>query len=322
MISVYAHEPGKPLRVATSARGLAEDLANEAVFLWVDLEAATDDERVVLGSVFRFHPLAIEDCIHSSQTPKVEEYDDYLYMVLHGVTPNATPDSFETIELDAFIGRRFLVTHHDGSSRSINEVKARLAKSERPIARGPAHLLHEILDQVVDHYVPVMESLEERIEVIEEEILANGACDLMSRILRLKRTILRFRRIAAQEREILHRLSRGEFDIVSDDARPYYRDVFDHLFRISDLAETYRDLVQGLMEGYMSVASQRLNEVMKRLTIIASILMPCTLIAGIYGMNFYNMPEIKTEWGYFAALGAMVIVAAVQIIIYRRKGWL
>lgn len=308
--------------MTTSPVGLADELKNPAVVVWVDLEAATDDERSVLANVFKFHPLAIEDCIHASQTPKVEEYDDYLYMVVHGVTPNATPDSFETIELDAFIGRRFLVTHHDGSSRSINEVKARLAKSDRSIARGPAYLLHEILDQIVDHYVPVMESLEERIETIEGEVLATNSHELMSKILRLKRTILRFRRIAAQEREILHRLSRGEFDLVDESARPYYRDVFDHLFRISDLAETYRDLVQGLMEGYMSVASQRLNEVMKRLTIIASILMPCTLIAGIYGMNFQNIPELKTDWGYFAALGAMVVVAGVQIFIYRRKKWI
>jgi magnesium transporter len=190
--------------------------------------------------------------------------------------------------------------------------------------RGPGYLLHQILDQVVDFYSPVLDDFDERIDRLEDDIfrLRRPNNEILSEIMDLKRSVLRLRRISGKQMDILHRMSRGEFSLIPQDMRPFYRDVYDHLVRVVDLADSYRDLISGSLEAYLSVVSNRLNEIMKVLTIFSAIMLPLTFIAGVYGMNFENMPELHSRYGYYAVWAIMVVVAIGMLLFFRRRGWI
>jgi magnesium transporter len=184
--------------------------------------------------------------------------------------------------------------------------------------------LHQILDQVVDYYSPVLDDFDERIDQLEDDIftLKRPNNEILSEIMDLKRSVLRLRRISGKQMDILHRMSRGEFWLIPEDMRPFYRDVYDHLVRVVDLAESYRDLISGSLEAYLSVVSNRLNEIMKVLTIFSAVMLPLTFIAGVYGMNFENMPELHSRYGYYAVWGIMAIVAVGMLLFFKRRGWI
>jgi magnesium transporter len=185
-------------------------------------------------------------------------------------------------------------------------------------------LLHQILDQVVDFYSPVLDSFDDRIDRLEDDIftLKRPNNEILSQIMDLKRSVLRLRRISGKQMDILHRMSRGEFSLITEEMRPFYRDVYDHLVRVVDLAESYRDLISGSLEAYLSVVSNRLNEIMKVLTIFSAIMLPLTFIAGVYGMNFENMPELHSRYGYYATWAIMICVAVAMLLFFKRRGWI
>jgi len=191
--------------------------------------------------------------------------------------------------------------------------------------RGPAFLLHQILDRVVDYYSPVLDDFDDRIDRLESGIFASNQPnnEILSQIMDLKRSVLRLRRISVKQMDVLLRMSRGEFsDLIPEEMRPFYRDVYDHLVRVVDLAENYRDLISGSLEAYLSVVSNRLNEIMKVLTIFSAIMLPLTFIAGVYGMNFENMPELHSRYGYYAVWALMIVVAIGMLLFFRRRGWI
>src|SRR5689334_12645690 len=260
---------------------LPELLQDQANVIWVDMDAPTDKDERVLLDVFHFHPLTVEDCRENRHYPKVEEFHDYIYFIVHGVTANTSPDRFNTIELDGFLGPNYVITYHHDMFRSINNVKQLLRTTPVACQRGPAFLLHQILDQVVDFYSPVLDDFDERIDQLEDDIftLNRPNNEILSEIMDLKRSVLRMRRISGKQMEILHRMSRGEFWLIPEDMRPFYRDVYDHLVRVVDLADSYRDLISGSLEAYLSVVSNRLNEIMKVLTIFSAVMLPLTFIA-------------------------------------------
>lgn len=303
---------------------LPELLQDKSAVIWVDMEMPTEADEQVLLEVFRFHPLTVEDCRENRHYPKIEEFPGYLYFIVHGVRADTSPDRFNTIELDGFLGRNYVITYHHDTFRSINNVKQLLRTSPISCQRGPAFLLHQILDQVVDYYSPVLDDFDNRVDELEQEIfgLKQPNNQILSQIQDLKRGVLRLRRISTKQMDILLRMSRGEFALIPDEMRPFYRDVYDHLVRVVDLSESYRDLISGALEAYLSVVSNRMNEIMKVLTIFSAIMLPLTFIAGVYGMNFDNMPELHSRYGYYGTLIVMATVAIGMLIFFWRRGWL
>ena len=303
---------------------LSELLLDESLTIWVDMHKPSDDDDRVLLDIFRFHPLSVEDCRADRHHPKVEEFPDYLYFILHGVTANTDSEQFNTIELDGFLGRNFVLTYHHEEFRSINGVKQTVRSSPVACQRGPAYLLYQILDQLVDFYAPVLDDFDESIVSLEDDIFSLTTPDnsILEQIQNLKRSILRLRRISGKQLNILYRISHGDFNFIPSDMMPYYRDIHDHLVRITDLAESYRDLIGGALDSYLSVVSNRTNDIMKVLTIFSAIMLPLTFIAGLYGMNFDNLPELHWQYSYYAVVGVMIVVAMGMLSFFWRKGWL
>jgi len=300
-------------------------LKDPSLVIWVDMESPTEQDERILLDVFKFHPLTVEDCHENRHYPKIEEFPGYLYFIVHGVRADTSPDRFNTIELDGFLGPNYVLTYHHDSFRSINNVKQLVRTSPVLCRRGAAFLCHQILDQIVDFYSPVLDDFDDRIDRLETEIfnLKQPNNQILAEIMDLKRSVLRLRRISVKQMDVILRMSRGEFpELIPEDMRPFYRDVHDHLTRVVDLAESYRDLISGSLEAYLSVVSNRLNEIMKVLTIFSAIMLPLTFIAGVYGMNFDNMPELHSRYGYFATLAIMIVVALGMLVFFWRRGWL
>lgn len=303
---------------------LPELLKDPSVVIWVDMESPTEADERALLDIFQFHPLTVEDCHENRHYPKIEEFPGYIYFIVHGVRADTSPDRFNTIELDGFLGNNYVLTYHHDSFRSINEVKQLLRTSPVGCQRGPAFLAHQILDRVVDYYSPVLDDFDHRIDQLEAEIFATKRPNnqILSDIMDLKRSVLRLRRISVKQMDVVLRMSRGEFSMIPEEMRPFYRDIHDHLVRVVDLAENYRDLISGSLEAYLSVLSNRMNEIMKVLTIFSAIMLPLTFIAGVYGMNFDNMPELHSRYGYHATLIFMIVVAIGMLFFFWRRGWI
>ncbi len=324
-MEILVYRPGTPKIIeGKTVEDLPELLKDKSAVIWVDMEQPTTADERVLLDVFHFHPLTVEDCRENRHYPKIEEFHDYIYFIVHGVTADTSPDRFNTIELDGFLGPNYVITYHHDMFRSINNVKQLLRTTPVVCQRGPAFLLHQILDQVVDFYSPVLDDFDDRIDKLEDDIftLRRPNNEILSEIMDLKRSVLRLRRISGKQMDILHRMSRGEFTLITEDMRPFYRDVYDHLVRVVDLADSYRDLISGSLEAYLSVVSNRLNEIMKVLTIFSAIMLPLTFIAGIYGMNFENMPELHSRYGYYAVWVIMIVVAIGMLLFFRKRGWI
>jgi magnesium transporter len=303
---------------------LPELLKDEQAVVWVNMEQPSKADEDVLLNVFKFHPLTVEDCRENRHYPKVEEFPGYLYLIVHGVRADTSPDHFNTIELDAFLGPNYVITYHHDEFRSIENVKQLIRTSPIACQRGAAFLLHQILDQIVDYYSPVLDDFDERIDQLEADIftLKRPNNSILEQVMDLKRGVLRLKRISAKQREVLLRISRGEFALIDAQMLPFYRDVHDHIVRVTDLAESYRDLISGSLEAYLSVVSNRMNEIMKVLTIFSAIMLPLTFIAGVYGMNFDNMPELHSRNGYYAVWGIMITVAVGMLFLFWKRGWL
>lgn len=295
----------------------------ENAFHWIDLEDPTVKEATILEDPFHFHPLAIEDCLSEVHHPKVDDYDEYLFIIVHGIRFDAPTDAFITRELDMFLGRNYLITHHKGPMRSITTARELCDKNIIPsLPKGVDFLCHHIMDQVFEHYFPNLDAIEDKIQLAQVEVFENPTRETLDRIFTLKRDVAALRRICTPQREIVHRLSRGEFRGISPKAAVYFRDIYDNLYRIVDASYQYQDLVQGTLDAYLSAINNRLNETMRRLTIIGALLAPLTVITGIYGMNFDHMPELHWRFGYLVAVGGMASVCAGLLYWFKKKQWM
>jgi len=308
---------------------LPDLLSDPKNVVWVDIRAENPDDvpaiKDLLLNTFQFHYLAVEDCLETRNQPKIEAFPDYLYFIVHGVKPDETSaTNFITKELDGFLGVNYVVTFHIERFRSIKNVKQQLRTSPFACQRGSAYLLHQILDQVVDYYMPLVDDFDEAINRLEERALnvRRSNNTILEEIMDLRRSVARLKRISHRQMEVLYRLSHGEFAQIPENVLPFFRDVHDHLMRISDLAESYRDLVGGLFEIHFAVISNKTNDIMKTLAVVSAIILPLTLIAGIYGMNFENMPELHSKYGYWLTLLAMGLITTVLLIYFWRRGWI
>jgi magnesium transporter len=313
-----------------STEQLPELLADKTNVVWVDMLAENSEQieqaRDVLLNIFKFHYLTVEDCIETRNQPKVEAFPNYFYFIVHGVRSEETSSSnFVTKELDGYLGDNYVVTFHLERFRSIKTVKQQVRSSTFACQRGAAYLLHQILDQLVDLYMPMVDDYDRAINDLEERVFVmrkGGGGPILQDIMDLRRSVARLRRISARQLDALYRMAHGEFSQVPPNILPFFRDVHDHLLRISDLAENYRDLISGLFEIHFAVVATKTNDVMKTLAVVSAIILPLSLIAGIYGMNFENIPELKTRYGYFMTLGVMAIVTFSLLFYFWKRGWI
>jgi magnesium transporter len=308
---------------------LPELLADETNVIWVDIRGEDPKDtpaiKDMLLNTFKFHYLTVEDCIETRNQPKIEAFPNYFYFIVHGVKPDETSaTNFITKELDGYLGSNFVVTFHIERFRSIKNVKQQVRSSTFACQKGAAYLLHQILDNVVDYYMPLVDEYDDVIDVLEERVLKmkRGSSVILEEIMDIRRSVARLRRISTRQLEVLYRMSHGEFPQIPGNILPFFRDVHDHLQRISDLAEGYRDLISGLMEIHFSVVANRTNEVMKTLAVVSAIILPLTLIAGIYGMNFEYMPELHSRNGYYVTLAVMFAITVLLLIYFWRQGWI
>ena len=308
---------------------IPELLAERSNVVWVDMLGESDEQieeaKHVLLDIFKFHHLTVEDCIETRNQPKIEAFPNYLYFIVHGVRPEVTSSAnFVTKELDGYLGENFVVTFHVERFRSIKAVKQRVRNSPFVCQRGAAYLLHQILDQLVDLYMPLVDDFDIAINDLEDRVfeMKRSGNTVLQDIMDLRRSVARLRRISARQLDVLYRISHGEFQQIPLNILPFFRDVHDHLQRISDLAEAYRDLVGGLFDIHFSVIATKTNEVMKTLAVVSAIILPLSLIAGIYGMNFDYMPELRTPYGYFLTLGVMAGVTIALLVYFWRRGWI
>jgi magnesium transporter len=287
---------------------------------WVDFSEPTKEEGELLSSFFHFHPLAIEDCWEEVNHPKADDYGETLFVVFH--EPRYGEKRFTTREVEFFLGKHFLVSFHKGKLTQCQALRDQLMRRPELFDRGPDFLLYLHLDEIIDTYFPVLDKLEERIDQLEDSIVVNPSKDTVNGIFTLKHEVLHLKKVIGPQREMLNRFTRAEFPQVTKSSLIYYRDLYDHIYRIYDLAESFRDLLSGALDAYLSSLSNRMNEIMKVLTIITTILLPLSLIAGIYGMNFRYMPELSRPWGYPWALGLMAVIAVVMVLFFKKRKWL
>ncbi|MBX3226881.1 MAG: magnesium/cobalt transporter CorA [Labilithrix sp.] len=298
---------------------------------WVELVEKTAVTDKLLGEVLKIHPVAIEDVWNDIGLPKVEDFHEYVLLVMHGVLDKDVEGDDVPLglaELDMVIGRNFLVTHaNDEKVCAVSPVLTEVQRNAKQMKKGPAWVAHAIVDRLVDEYIPVVDRFEREIIEAEAHILEGRASRkqdvTLRQILRIKRSLQMLRRTTIGQREILHRLARAEFDEIPRELIPFFRDVYDHFARVTELVDSYRELTGALIDAHFAMQSQQMNEIMKRLTLISTIMLPLSLIAGIYGMNFKHVfPELDLEYGYFYALGLMAFVATSIVLYFRKKRWL
>jgi magnesium transporter len=321
LISIYVHENGD---TRPEQRVDPTWLSPEsAVTLWVDVAQPTAEEAAVLTTVFHFHPLSVEDALSEIHDPKIESYQGYLYLILHGIDFREEEHWFATHDVDFFLGRNYLVTVHDGHSRSIAKIKSICNQHEHVLAEGPVSLLHRIVDSMVENYRPEIEGLEEDIDHLEDEAILGRRSDLVRNILRVKRDLASLRRIVIPQRDAVGRLARREFPQISDEMTYRFRDVYDQLVRMADEATMFQDRMTGILEAHLSAISNRLNLVVKVLTVMSTIFLPLTVLTGMWGMNV-PLPAFPggAAAQFWWVVGCMGAVTATMLAVFRFLGWL
>jgi magnesium transporter len=320
-------------RVSTEATEdvLKQAMRDDRAVFWLDMECPSDDEVGLLDEVFGFHPLAIEDTIKYAQRPKIESYTaagdaaarGYFYMVIHGPDVETFKQKLRTKEVDVFVSQNYLVTVHDEKFRSVCEVRDRAVSDPRLVLdQGIDMLLYQILDKLVDHYLPILEYIQEALDDLEEEAAQNPTAELLTRISAKKRELLDLRRVIGPQREVLAQLTRGEVPFIRESTRLYLRDVLDHLVRAVETIELYRDLILGARDIYMSSVSNNLNRIMKTLTVITVIALPLNVITGFFGMNFDAVPGLHSRTAFWTTVGVMIVGVAGMLGVARYKRWI
>jgi magnesium transporter len=321
MTTVLVHRAGVT-RVAETVdpAWLAPDAPE---LLWVDMLGPGEAERRGLLDLFHFHELAVEDAMAEVHHPKIETYDSFLYLILHGIESAKRQKGIVTHDVDFFLGRNYLVTVHHAPSRSIEAELEVCARHQHVLAEGPGNLLHRIVDRMVDHYSPEVDRLEERIEALERAVFERPQKNPLRDILKLKAEVAMLRRVALPQRDAVSRLARREFAPISEALGYRFRDVYDHLVRLTDEAIFLQDRVTGLLDAHLANTSNRLNQVMKVLTVIATIFMPLTVLTGMYGMNL-TLPHFPGGAGsqFWWVVGIMLAISGVMLWVFRRLEWL
>ncbi len=319
--------PGKPARTDISPDQFPRLLRDKRGLLWVDFTAESPETSQPILESFNFHPLAIADALEQTHAPKIDDWSDYLYIVLNymHLVKETEPWDTEIDELDIFLGRNYVITHHDNVIPSMDEAWMASQRDPRYSQDGADHLLYKIIDAIVTDYMPIIEKIDEEIDLIEDQVFDRPSSQTLARLFTLKRALLSMRRILLPQREVLNKMARDEYQVIDRKDRIFFRDIYDHLVRLHDVNESLRDLVGGALDTYLSVINNRMNEVMKTLTIITTLFMPLTFITGFFGMNFFAADPPQASWTtpvfFYGTLGLISLTPILMYFWMRRRTW-
>lgn len=321
MLSTFLYHKGKPLETQVSRAQMLATLTEKECLLWVDMENPSEFESDSLVEIFNFHPLAVEDCITDLSQPKVDDYEEYLFLVVHAVRLSAEK-KLTTTELDIFLGKNYVVTFHKDPLKSIEQAREYIPKkADGVMGRGSDMLVHFILDHLVDNYLPVLEHYDEKLDTLEEDIFNHPSQDFLSTLMQFKRDVFHLRRIIAPQRDTVNFITRNPTAFIKASHMIYFRDVYDHLFRVYGTIEGFHEILTGILQVYFSHSSHKLNEVVKHMTVMATLTMPLLVIASVYGMNFEHMPELHWKFGYLFSLLLSLLFSLVMLLWMKWKKW-
>jgi magnesium transporter len=312
------------LHTGLDVAAVAEAFATKKGLLWLDLPQIGYEEQLILRDVCHFHPLAVDDCSNGRvDPPKIDDYGDYLFIVTQSVAYATRSERLLLAEIDTFLGPNYVVTVRGQTVSAIDELFVRASENPHLLTRGADFLAHTVLDSLVDLLLPAVEEMEETLDALETRILEHAERDILAEVLLLKRNTLRLRRSILPQRDLVNRLSRGEFALISRDALIFYRDVYDHIVRVEEILEGLRDLADGALNSYLSAVNNRMNEIMKALSVVAGVFLPLTLIASIYGTNLdYSVFGFEFEQGFLLMLVVMAATALGLVTYFRYRRWL
>ena len=322
MIKSFLYLPGQEVKIIDCIADFDRIIRQENCVLWVDMCKPTDEESFVLTHDFAFHPLAIEDVIAEKPRTKIDDYDRYLFLVFQIVDYIGREEGLKISEIDLFLSNNSVVTVHYEDHRIFDYLYHRADRDERLMSRGVDFLFHALIDTIVDNYNTTLDILEYEVDQIEDDVLGASDEDTLKSIFTLRRDIVHLRRIVMPQMEVLNRLSRNEFKLVSSKAAVYFSDIHDHLVRIDDIADFHREILNSSLEVYYSSVSTKTNEIIKVLTIFTVLFIPPTFLVGLWGMNFDFMPELDWKYGYLFALLIMFSIVVGLLLFFRKKKWL
>ncbi len=327
MITTYLYRKDQPLKKEVSRTEMFSALKDPESLLWVDLEDPTDFETELLVEIFNFHPLAIEDCLCDHSEPKMDDYEEHLFIVVHAVNIERDEekelDQLMSRELNIFFGKNYIVTLHKTPIKTMSQVRLGIEKRpEKMMGHGSDLLLHEILDRLVDNYQPVLDHFDVKIDKLEEELFNHVPQDYLATIMQAKRDVFNLRRLISPQRDLLNNLTRIHTDFIAPNHMMYFRDVYDHLLRVYGLAESFHESLANILQVYFSYSSNKLNEIVKHMTVMATLTMPSVIIASIYGMNFEHMPELHWQYGYHFSIFLSLSISAVLLVWMKWKKWI
>ena len=328
MIRSLYYSPGKPIRTDISPAEFPRLIRDRRGLLWVDFMSEPEEVAEPILRSFNFHPLAIDDALQETHTPKIDDWGDYIYIVLNVMNYKQVDGVFESEidELDIFLGKNFVVTYHDQIISAVEDAWSACQRDLRHVQDGPDHLLYRITDALVTSYMPLVEQIDHQIDHIEDQVFDNASRATLEQIFALKRILLTMRRIILPQREVLNKLARDEYRVVDPKDRIFFRDIYDHLVRLHDINESLRDLVSGAMDTYLSVVNNRMNEVMKTLTIITTLFMPLAFVTGFFGMNFFEPLGTLKSWTtnpvFYVTLAIIFFLPLGMYLWMRRRTWI
>ena len=328
MIRSLYFEPGKDIRKNLPTQEFPRLIENRRGFLWVDFVEEPPEICLPILEGFGFHPLSIDDALQETHVPKLDDWGDYLYIVLNYMHISRQGEEWDVSvdELDVFLGQNYIITHHDHPLEAINSTWNACDRDPRTLRDGPDHLLYRIADFLVADYMPLIEEIDEGINRLEDQVFDNAAPRILEKLFALKRILLAMRRIILPQREVLNKLARDDYKVIDPKDRVFFRDIYDHLVRLHDLNESLRDLVGGALDTYLSVINNRMNEIMKTLTIITVLFMPLTFLTGYFGMNFFGPPGDLDAWTtspvFYATLATVLILPLIMYIWMRSRTWI
>jgi magnesium transporter len=313
---------GNPV-TAQGIAGVTQLWQKRGSFMWVDFEMPSMEEVEFLAVSAGFHPLAIEDCVTFNGFPKIDDYQSYLYMVIQTITvqPNTEEERFKLEEIDFFLGTDYLITYRSALCKPVDSLWERMGALTELYSRGPDMLMHMVIDKVVEKTLPEVENFEVSIEDLEERVINRSSHAELEEIFKYKRELSILNRMVLPQRDVIGRLGRGEFALIKSSSLPFFRDIYDDLNRILLITDNLRNTLNSLMEAYLSSINNRMNQVMKVLTVFASIMLPLTVITGMFGMNFRIIPFSDEPFGFWGIFGLMALLSIGMLMYFRKKGW-
>ncbi len=328
MIRSLYYTPGNPIRKDIPPQEFPKLIRNRRGLLWVDFANEPPETCLPILIGFEFHPLAIEDALQQTHAPKLDDWGNYLYIVLNYMilAEDSSEWNTEVDELDVFLGKNYIVTHHDYPVPAIDETWIACERDTRSLQEGADHLLYKIADNLVADYMPAVEKIDASLDQIEDQIFDRPSPRTLEKLFALKRVLLAMRRILLPQREVMNKLARDDYQVIDPKDRIFFRDIYDHLVRLHDLNESLRDLVGGALDTYLSVINNRMNEVMKTLTIITTLFMPLAFVTGFFGMNFFEPLGLMKTWTttpiFILMLTVTFLLPTGMYIWMRRRTWI